>query len=362
MIYLLTTSAVKMTRQEVRNIQNQHRNREPHFLNTHMLGLLARIFCVVLIILGVILLVYVWEQGNSKSPDTQPEGTSTDLMGGASERITYNGETYVLKKKLESTLILGVDKASDFDAETESGYEQADLLLLLVVDRNANTYTLIHINRDTMAQIQWLTSLGAPVRTFTGQIALAHAYGGTDARACKNTVQAVSGLMNHITIHHYLSLSMDGVAVLNDLVGGVTVEVMDDINDTLRKGETVTLKGDQALTYVRARQGLEDATNLHRMERQDQYMTAFREAFLQKTKEDDAFALSTLLDVNEYLVSDCSVQQLSRLINDVSTFELVSSVTLEGEAKMGEKFIEFYPDPDALQQLIVDVFYTRLEG
>ena len=321
----------------------------------------ARIFCVGLIILGVLLLVYVWEQKKAASPGDAPEEEQAVFANGANERITYNGETYVRKTKLDTTLIMGIDKTSDFDPETESGYEQADLLLLLVIDNNAHTYTLIHINRDTMAEIQRLTDLGAPVRTFTGQIALAHAYGGTQERGCKNTVQAVSGLMGHISIHHYLSLSMDGVAVLNDLVGGVTVTVMDDIDDVLRAGETVTLRGDQALTYVRARQGLADATNLHRMERQEQYMSAFREAFLQMAKKDDTFALSALLDANAYLFSDCSVQQLAKTINHVSDYEMQASLTLPGEAKMGEEFIEFYPDPDALQQLIVDVFYTRLE-
>lgn len=34
---------------------------------------------------------------------------------------------------------------------------------------------------------------------------------------------------------------------------------------------------------------------------------------------------------------------------------------VEGETVMGEEFEEFYPDEDALYELILDVFYERVE-
>ena len=54
------------------------------------------------------------------------------------------------------------------------------------------------------------------------QLSLAHAYGDTPAARCRNTVTAVSGLLYGIEIDHYISLSMDGVIILNNLAGGVT--------------------------------------------------------------------------------------------------------------------------------------------
>ena len=59
-------------------------------------------------------------------------------------------------------------------------------------------------------------------------------------------MKAVSNLLFGIEINHYLSFTMDAVALVNDLVGGVQVEVLDDLtflDPALRKGETVTLKG-----------------------------------------------------------------------------------------------------------------------
>lgn len=57
-------------------------------------------------------------------------------------------------------------------------------------------------------------------------------------------------LLYGVEIDHYISLMMDGVAVLNDLAGGVTLKVMDDFgafDPALVQGETVTLRGEQAL-------------------------------------------------------------------------------------------------------------------
>ena len=119
--------------------------------------------------------------------------------------------------------------------------------------------------------------------------------------------------MYGITINRYISIAMDGIPVLNDLVGGVTVEVMDDfsgIDDTLIQGETVTLKGQQALTYVRERKRLSDPTNTHRMERQKQYLEALQKQMLKLSDASENFALSTLMELNDYLVSNCSVEQI----------------------------------------------------
>ena len=154
-----------------------------------------------------------------------------------------------------------------------------------------------------MTQIQILGVTGEPAGTFTGQLALAHTYGSGEEDSCENTVLAVSNLLYGMEIDHYVSLTMDGVALLNDLVGGVTVEVLDDfsgIDDSLVQGETVTLQGQQALTYVRSRGGLEDSSNLHRMERQRQYLGALQQQLKAAVQQEDGFTLDALLQLNEY--------------------------------------------------------------
>ena len=261
-------------------------------------------------------------------------------------------------------LLLGVDK---FEGETPEGYvnnQQADFLLLLVMDEANETCTPIQLNRDTMTQIQILGVTGEPAGTFTGQLALAHTYGSGEEDSCENTVLAVSNLLYGMEIDHYVSLTMDGVALLNDLVGGVTVEVLDDfsgIDESLVQGETVTLQGQQALTYVRSRGGMEDSSNLHRMERQRQYLSALQQQLKQASQQDSGFTLDALLQLNEYMVSDCTVNQLSDLGDSLAAYQVSDILTTPGDAQEGEEFMEFTVDEAALQQLVMDVFYEPVE-
>ena len=326
----------------------------------------AAILAVVLVLLAGMLLLQRWE--NTQDAPVSSSGPSSAVEADApvdGREITYyNGTAYAKKEGLETVLLLGVDK---FEGETPEGYvnnQQADFLLLLVMDKQHETCTPIQLNRDTMTQIRILGVTGEPAGTFTGQLALAHTYGSGEEDSCENTVLAVSNLLYGMEIDHYVSLTMDGVAILNDLVGGVTVEVLDDfsgIDDTLVQGETFTLYGQHALTYVRARGSLEDSTNLHRMERQRQYLAGLQEQVKKAAQSDSNFSLDALLQVNEYMVSDCTVNQLSDLINSMVTYEIEDIRTTQGEAQVGEEYMEFTVDEDALQQLVLEVFYDAVD-
>lgn len=326
----------------------------------------AAILAVVLVLLAGMLLLQRWENTQDAPVSSSGEASSVEASAPVDGReITYsNGTAYARREGLETVLLLGVDK---FEGETPEGYlnnQQADFLLLLVMDKENETCTPIQLNRDTMTQIQILGVTGEPAGTFTGQLALAHTYGSGEEDSCENTVLAVENLLYGMEIDHYVSLTMDGVALLNDLVGGVTVEVLDDfsgIDDSLVQGETVTLKGQQALTYVRSRGGLEDSSNLHRMERQRQYLSALQQQLKKAAQEDSQFSLDALLQLNEYMVSDCTVDQLSDLGDSLAAYQVSDILTTPGDAQEGEEFMEFTVDEDALQQLVMDVFYEPVE-
>ena len=326
----------------------------------------AAILAAVLVLLAGMLLLQRWE--NTQDAPVSSSGEASSVEAGAPvdgrEIAYYNGTAYAKKEDLETVLLLGVDK---FEGETPEGYvnnQQADFLLLLVMDKQNETCTPIQLNRDTMTQIQILGVTGEAAGTFTGQLALAHTYGSGEEDSCENTVLAVSNLLYGMEIDHYVSLTMDGVALLNDLVGGVTVEVLDDfsgIDDSLMQGETVTLQGPQALTYVRSRGGMEDSSNLHRMERQRQYLSALQQQLKAAVQQEDGFTLDALLQLNEYMVSDCTVNQLSDLGDSLATYQVSDILTTPGDAQEGEEFMEFTVDEAALQQLVMDVFYEPVE-
>jgi hypothetical protein len=119
----------------------------------------------------------------------------------------------------------------------------------------------------------------------------------------------------------------------------------------------VTLTGEQALTYVRARYGMEDPTNASRMKRQKQYLEAAYERTRDVAAQDDAFLSRAALQMADHLVSDCSGNKLEVMLQRVSEYEFDAIYDIDGETRMGEEFIEFYPDADALMQIFIECFY-----
>ena len=305
------------------------------------------------------------KSGTSAAAPTTQTPTETVMPTIAENVVQFQGETYRLREDLQTILILGLDK---FEREEQTiaytNKMQSDFLVLAIIDEKANTCSLLHLNRDTMTEIPRLGLGGAGAGSFVGQLALAHTYGSGGSDSSLNAVKAVSNLLGGVKIDHYMTLTMDAVGKINDLVGGVTVEVLDDfsgIDDSLMQRETVTLKGQQALTYVRSRGGLEDSSNLHRMERQRQYLAALQQQLKAAVQQEDGFTLDALLQLNEYMVSDCTVNQLSDLGDSLAAYQVGDILTTPGDAQEGEEFMEFTVDEDALQQLVMDVFYEPVE-
>ena len=281
--------------------------------------------------------------------------------------LEYKGEDYVLKKDVETFLILGLDKMSqDTKGDSYNNNQQADFLVLMVFDNSAKTYSAIHINRDTMAEIEVLGLAGNKVGTVNSQIALAHTYGKGGSISNANTAKAVSKLLKDIKVNHYMSVTLDAVPIMNDLVGGVTVEVLDDFTDAdtgLVKGETVTLTSEQALTYIRERQGTGEKTNVSRMKRQKQYIESMRDELQKCIENDSEFLSDAVLKISDYMESDCSATRLQSIGKRLKSYEFVGLKEIEGEAKTVESddgaHIEFYPDEDKLMQMVVGLFYEK---
>ena len=322
---------------------------------------MAGVLCAALLLLCGAILVNNQRQKQSLQPQqTQPSTQKPH------REVEHEGQQYVRNFDLETVLVLGLDKYH-VSSPQQFGYlndQQADLQLLLILDHSAQTCQMLHLNRDTMTEIQRLGVSGDQAGTFEGQLALAHTYGSGGSDSCLNATKAVSKLLHNVPVQHYLSLTMDAVAKINDAVGGVPVEIKDDfsaVDPALRQGETVRLQGEQALTFVRARGSMEDSSNLARMERQRQYITALYGEVRRKEAEDPNFFARVLLDLKGSFQSDYSINQLEQLVDRVNSYEFGQIYTIPGEAVQGEEFMEFYVDEDALQELVLELFYQPAE-
>lgn len=278
--------------------------------------------------------------------------------------IEKDGQWYRPKSDLETMLIIGVDKMEPFeDSHSYNNDGQADFLLLSIWDNTKKNTTILHLNRDIMTEIPVLGVTGQQAGTITGQLALAHTYGSGLQDSCENTVKAVSILLNGVEIDHYIGMTMGAVPLINDMVGGVPVTVLDDftgIDDSLVKGEEIVLHGEQALNYIRIRAGLEDSTNLNRMERQQQYLSSLSNQ-IQSLEEGYIPPTEQMEELSYYLLSDCSLSELSSMADKFAEYPLAEMQDIKGEVRQGTEYIEFYPDEAALELQIIDLFYEPVQ-
>ena len=140
-------------------------------------------------------------------------------------------------------------------------------------------------------------------------------------------------------------------------------ETYPEYDMNLHQGETVTLMGDKAYWYVRLRDENLFDSNSMRLERQKQYLTSF----IAKAKETAGGDISVAIDLfnimQKYMVTDLNVSSYTYLATETMDYEfdVENMYSIEGETVQGNEFEEFYVDDDALQALIIKLFYEPVK-
>lgn len=288
------------------------------------------------------------------------QGQGSDAPS-ATKTITRGGVDYFPRQDVTVILVMGIDQEGPVTASgSYLNRGAADMDLLLVFDETNEVCDILHLNRDTMLEMPVLGVGGKRAGTAYGQLALSHTYGTGLEDSCENTRQAVSDFLHGLRIDYYVAMNLDAIPILNDAVGGVTVTVTEDfsqVDPTIGTGQ-VTLQGRQALQFVRTRKDVGDQLNLSRIGRQQQYIDGFVQAFQARREADPELVLSAYEAVSPYLVTDCSANAISGMLERYGDYTLGEVVTPEGENVMGEEYFEFYADEEALDELILRLFYA----
>lgn len=278
--------------------------------------------------------------------------------------VIYEGMVYSPRRQIETYLFMGIDTTGPVTSVSGSAYHggQADALFLLVVDDEEETWQLLRLNRDSMVDVPVLDLKGKVIGYEYQQLALAHAYGDGARISCENTVATVSALLQDQPIDGYASLNMDGIAVFNDAIGGVTVTVTSDftaVDPTLVEGEIITLNGQQAFEFVRSRKDVGDQTNLSRMERQRVYLEAMKPQLMTLNDEEIVRVYDAL---SEYLVTDMGSQTFLDTANKLKEYQELPQLVIEGTNVVEEGHVEYILDKDSLQKVILELFYRKKDA
>lgn len=302
---------------------------------------------------------------NSDMNIEPPKKVQNVVVNDRGKTIEYNGKVYTYNENMTSFLFIGVDRETDnFLAETPIGSAgQADVIFVAALDTQNQKVTLIPVSRDLVAEYNVYSESGEFINTQTGQICLSYAYGNGLETSCENTVTAVSRLFYNIPINSYFAMSNDGIGLLADAIGGVTVtSLMDFETRPIYVGDEVTLFGRDAATYVRYRDITVLDSNNDRMARQKQFLEQFIAQTISKTKEDISTPLDLYNVVLDNAVTNITPSKVTYLaVNTISKLEAENDIeykSIEGEVvKSEEGYAEFHPDDTKLFELVLDTYY-----
>ena len=286
------------------------------------------------------------------------------------ETIEYNGHTYIYDKNKVAFAFIGVDRENiaPEGGSVIGNAGQADTDIVGVIDTATGKVSLITIPRDTMVDIDLYSASGEFVRTEKMQLCLSYAYGDGGEKSCKNVTTAMSRILGNVPIENYFALDLGGIAPLNDAIGGVTVTSLYDFpQEGISKGDTITIKGDFAETYVRYRSLDTIDASLNRTERQTQYIKAYAQQLRTAVTNDFSVVSNLYNTAAEYSQTNISLSSVTYLASVVLSHGItdIQQYTLEGEMKASSEvtedvFAEYYVDEDSVMDVVVNCFYQQV--
>ncbi|KOU63065.1 LytR family transcriptional regulator [Streptomyces sp. MMG1533] len=269
------------------------------------------------------------------------DGNITSDNAAAAELARYEGERPTsLVRGAQNILVIGSDSRSG-DANRrygrDSGTERSDTTILLHLAAGRGSATAVSLPRDLMVDVPSCRRPdGSRTEPMFTMFNYAFQVGGS---AC--TVRTVERLTN-IRVDHHMVVDFHGFKDMVDAVDGVEVCLAEPIRDKAAKlrlpAGRVTLDGEQALGYVRARKSLGNGSDTDRMERQQRFLGAL----VHKVQSNDVLlnpvklypvldAATSSLTTDPDLASLRGLYELVRGLRDIPT-ERVQFLTVPRES------------------------------
>ena len=203
--------------------------------------------------------------------------------------------------------------------EGEVSSELADVIILLHITKDRQDATVVSFPRDLLVSVPECPNPegGAFAAIERQQINATISRGGV---ACTHlTIQKLTGL----EIPFLAMIDFNGVIEMSNAVGGVEVTIDQDISDDYSKfyieAGTHTLKGKEALGFLRTRHGFGDGSDLGRISNQQMFLMSLFDKIKQDGVLNNPVALYSLAS------SAARNMKLSESVTDLDTM-----VTLAG--------------------------------
>ncbi|MFJ9679306.1 LCP family protein [Streptomyces sp. NPDC101194] len=208
----------------------------------------------------------------------------------------------------QNLLVLGSDsRAGAENKELGGGGDvsgaRSDTAMVVHIPEGRTEAVAVSIPRDTLVTRPECTKADGSTVPSANRVMFNSVYSQVGPACVVKTVEK----MSKVRIDHYLEINFSGFKDLVDAIGGVTVDVPQDIDDKssglhLTKG-THKLDGTQSLAYVRTRHGIGDGSDLGRIGLQQQFLLAL----LSEVKSQDLLGSPT----KSYKIANSATKSLT---------------------------------------------------
>ncbi|MCR5653633.1 MAG: LCP family protein [Ruminococcus sp.] len=363
-----STSSSKKKHRHKHHYHRHHKKKRMKKWQKVSLGIIISLISLIVIMIIAVVLMY-FAGKNALLDDgglniNPPDYVETTNNG---QYIFYKGHKYKYNDRMTSVLCIGADRDAeitriDGDNQEFATGGQADSLFLVSMDVDTGKVNLVNISRETMAEVNVYTSRGKAAGSRTEQICLAYAYGNGGRTSCQNELVAVRRLFYNLPINFFLSLNIDGIAQINDSVGGVLVKSPETIAE-FHEGETYKLQGTLAESFVRSRSHETYKGNSLRMERQKVYLEAFAQNVFTKTRAKLTVPLDVYNIAKPYITTNIGLNEVAYFTVTAlrGGFTGLDVQNVPGKTKQGEKYAEFYVNEKKFFEMFLDLYYIRVD-
>lgn len=280
------------------------------------------------------------------------------------DTILYDGKEYRYNDHLSNYLFMGIDTREIEKEDTGRTYAgQADAIFLVSLDRAKMTLQCLVIPRDTITRIESFTPDGDSLGFMDSHINLQYALGDGREKSCELMKEAVSNMLYELPIQGYCSLSMDGIPIAVDTIGGVPLTVPDDslekINPEFSEGAEVVLTKETAEQFVRYRDINESQSALVRSDRQKVFLKAFVERAYSIYETDPSVAGELYENVQDYMITNMSNDLFMKLL-EASYGSEKNIQTLPGKGLDDGEYDVYNVDNEDLYTLMLQMFYVEV--
>lgn len=360
---------------------------------------IVRIFGILfLVLLGVILLfvmvLFIMHRTGRQSLYAKGENTTTVAVVSEEELIAQqkaklssvrwqsdwlaaDDKIYEYNKDAINLLFLAIDVADGLEKDTDySDWNagQADAIFVLSLDPKEKSIQIVAIPRNSMVELNIYGTDGKIQRQMKNQICLQYGYAGGGKNGLDEMKRAVSELLYQLPIHGVTAIGYDAVGQINDAVGGVEVEVLEDIiyDSEMVKGNTICLTGDQAFLYLQYRDVTKAGSPTARLMRQKQYLIAFVGEAKKKVKEDPLIVTQLYQSLTEYMNTDIALDEAVYMAAEVLDYRfdpnavyalegedhIVSFINEEGQEDF---YDDYYLSDESIRDIVIKSFYHEIE-